>query len=91
MPVILLPTLSNARRASPVLRVKAAATRLLARKESEEVQLRDTGTLGNRLGRGVVVALERELAIAAWDGAVASLLPAHPARAALPAGAVSST
>ncbi|GAB2984722.1 hypothetical protein GCM10023080_058000 [Streptomyces pseudoechinosporeus] len=35
--------------------------RLLAREESEEVRLRDTGTLGNRLGRGAEAALEREL------------------------------
>lgn len=34
---------------------------LLAREESEEVRLRDTDTFGNRLGRGAVVALEREL------------------------------
>lgn len=35
--------------------------RLLARDESKEARLCDTGTLGDRLGRGAVVALEREL------------------------------
>ncbi|WP_443062415.1 hypothetical protein [Streptomyces sp. NBC_00457] len=35
--------------------------RLLAWDESEGVRLRGTGTLGNRLGRGAVVAVEREL------------------------------
>jgi hypothetical protein len=51
-----------------------------------EVQLRDTGTLGNRVGRGAVVALERELAIVALpqlgmlargDGRDAGLDPSH--------------
>lgn len=60
--------------------------RLLAREESEEVRPRDTGALGGRLGRGAV-AVERELAIAARGWRCRVSLPAHPARAALSAGA----